>query len=157
MVLQHNENVGWYIAALEEFYANIRNWVEDTQISVHETIHEISEEAIGEYKAPGLRLMNEFDRPIATIAPVGTQIVGASGRADFIGPMDRENIFFFKEGGPSVTVGIQMPGESKSRVSPLYRGITTAGWYWTDDRRRAKAHPLDETLVPGSYLPGKRL
>ena len=146
MVLQHSENVGWYIAALKELYAHIRNWLEDTPITVQETINDISEENIGTYKAPGLRLMNELDRPIVTIAPVGTQIVGASGRADFIGPMDRENIFFFKQGGPSMTVGVQAPGENKTRVSPLYRGITTTGWYWIDDRRRAEAHPLNETL-----------
>lgn len=146
MAPQHSENVGWYIAALEELYAQIRNWVEDTPVTIQETINEISEETIGKYEAPGLRLMNELDRPIATIAPVGTRIVGASGRADFIGPMDRENLYFFKAGGPLMPAGVQPPGGNKARVSPLYRGIKTTGWYWIDDRRRAEAHPLNETL-----------
>ncbi len=141
-----SKEVEQYIRAIDHLYADIRQWIEGTSITPRETTIVISEEQKGEYRAPALQLMDEEDHLIVRIHPVGTNIIGASGRVDFIGGIGKENIVLLRGNEPSMSVTIGRNGSKETRFSPIYRGVTEEGWYWIEDKIRAKANFLDQAV-----------
>ncbi len=146
MAQQSSHEIRQYLAALDRLYSDIRKWIGETSIMLIETPIEITEEQIEKYDAPGMRLLDEDGRSIAAVQPVGTKIIGADGRVDFIGDIGRESVVWL-QGIETPSAGRETEGEeSWILFSSIYKGVTTAGWYWIEDSRRSKANLLDRDV-----------
>jgi hypothetical protein len=146
MAQQYSMEIERYLEALKDMYSDVRNWIEGASISARETALEISEERRGKYCAPSLRLVDAEGGFVATIEPIGTRIIGASGRVDFIGNTGKESVVLLEENGPSMTTTIGAGESEKTRVSPIYKGVSKAGWYWIEDRIRSEARLFDKKI-----------
>jgi hypothetical protein len=146
MAQQYSMEIERYLTALKGMYSDVRNWIEGASISVQETTLEIAEEHRGKYDAPSLRLIDAAGGSIVILQPIGTRIIGASGRVDFIGNTGKESVVLLDEGGPSMIMTIGVGDDRGARVSPVYKGVTKAGWYWIEDKIRAEAHLLDKKV-----------
>ena len=59
---------------------SVRKSIEKNSLSLHRTSHQLTEEKIGTYDAPGLEI--ETKGQVVVLEPVGTIVVGARGRVD---------------------------------------------------------------------------
>ncbi len=115
-------------------------------ITLQETKVDITEEQIEKFRAPGLRLLDEDGRTIVAVQPVGTKIIGADGRVDFIGDIGRESVIWLREAGASAISRGTRGEESGILFASIYRGVTKGGWYWIEDRMRSRANFLDRNV-----------
>ncbi len=132
-----------YLEQTESLYASIEEWLAPTGVQTSREEVEMLEEDFGAYTAPAMTIKNGGGRAIARMTPVGASIIGGDGRVDLVGDLDRQIFIFVKEGGPALA-GAEEEGERKS--FRLYRGADKEGWYWIEDSRRGKAHPVEREL-----------
>jgi hypothetical protein len=136
-----------FLAKVENLFAEIKQWIADTDLVASLIEIEISEEVFGVYKSSKLLLQNKKGQDVAEIIPIGASILGANGRVDIKGLYDSIIIVDLNKGGPSITT-TQYDSEEKpvsSKTTNFYRGINEAGWYWIENRHN-KGHPLDAAL-----------
>lgn len=78
--------------ALKALFQQINTWLADAKkeklVNVKEGEIQITEKALGTYKAPYMTLnfTSKFDKKIVEIRPVGSMIIGADGRVDMVSP-----------------------------------------------------------------------
>jgi hypothetical protein len=78
--------------------------------------------------------------------PVGAWVIGARGRADLIGKLDKVILVSLEEGGSAKTNTITCGDRKETSINKFYKGIEEAGWYWIEDRRRGRAHKIDKEV-----------
>jgi hypothetical protein len=136
-----------YISKLEALYSDVVEWIKDTDLHVSCGQIEIREEIPGSYDAPTLEITNVQGKKVADLLPVGAWIIGAEGRVDLVGLLDRNNLVYLREGGPHIkTIESAGPGEAEEWSKPLFRGVSRPGWYWIEDRRLGRARPVTKQL-----------
>ncbi|MEW6245577.1 MAG: hypothetical protein AB1555_02580 [Nitrospirota bacterium] len=73
-----------YLDAVDAFFEQVRSWLAEAQreklVKVHEDKIKITEEALGAYTAPCLRLTAAGKT--VKLRPIGSTIIGADGRVD---------------------------------------------------------------------------
>ncbi len=146
MAQQYCAEIERYLKALHKMYSDVRTWIECSSIRAKETSLEISEVHRGKYYAPSLQLIDGNGESIVIIKPIGTRILGANGRVDFIGDTGKESVVLLEEKGPSIVTTIGADDNKETQASPLFKGISKAGWYWIEDKIRAEAHLLDKKI-----------
>lgn len=127
-----------YKSKLATLFTDIRKWVSDFGLEILQEEIRIEEEAIGEYFVDKL-IIKLDNKPIAEIVPVGAWILGANGRVDIIGNVDRIILVDLNEGGPKATITISDGSTKQLNSKPFYKGIDEAGWYWID-RSTSRGH-----------------
>lgn len=132
-----------YLTAIRELHDQIREWVKDTDLIERESIMRLSEEERGTFDAPCLSLGRPSGSTLITIEPIGSLIIGALGRVDFVGDVGSEVVLLLQEGGGALTRELGFGGSKSARTSPLFRGVYRDGWYWLPDQRRDEARFLD--------------
>ena len=133
-----------FLKQLRTLYADVRTWLPH-ELRIREDTKNLHEEAFGQYEAPALRITQADGSAIATLEPVGASIIGAKARVDLKGSADVQPILYLLKGGPvfEITVTSTAGGFPDQRVAPVFKGVTTDGWYWVDGKRPRQAHPLD--------------
>lgn len=121
-----------YISRLGELYSAIEKWIKQTDLRASRSTMDLDEEDLGRYEAPTLTIQDATGKTVADLRPVGAQIVGAEGRVDIVGRLDRGNLLY-------VT-----PEKGKSKR--LFKGIEDAGWYWIGETRLGRAYPVTKQL-----------
>ena len=114
-----------FLRKVENLFAEIKQWIADTELVTSLIEIEISEEAFGVYKSSKLLLKNKDGRDVAEIIPIGASILGANGRVDIKGLYDSVIIVDLNKGGPSV-ITTQYDSEAKpvsAKTTYFYRGI----------------------------------
>ncbi len=142
------ERLEQYLDRVAELYKGINSWIKEKGLKTEAGNIQINEEASGQYNAPILKILDSYNQYVAEVRPVGAWIIGAEGRIDLIGKLDKIPIIALDKGGPSIITSMSVDDYVEKPVSrPLYRGlIDTPGWYWVEDKLRGKAHFIDKEL-----------
>jgi len=136
-----------YIGWLKELYQEVKTWIKQKDLVTEERDIEINEEVPGRYAAPELTIYDKHKKQVVELVPVGAWIIGAEGRVDIIGKLDRANLVYLQPGGSHVRNSLYDSNGKTEQVSrPLFKGVDRAGWYWIGESRRARAHPLTKEL-----------
>jgi hypothetical protein len=107
----------------------------------------IHEKAPGKYTVNKLIILDDNDNRIAELVPIGAWIIGASGRVDLIGKLDRVTIVDLEKGGPTLTTSITEGGkQEENKTRYLYKGVDHEGWYWIENTRLGRIYALDQKL-----------
>lgn len=131
-----------FLQRLEELYDSIEAWLPALGFRARRSTITITERAVEPYAAPVLHVSGSGGDELASIRPIGMQVVGAHGRADVVGAYGSRNIVYLSRGGPALT-SLSVDGQPiESHARPLFRGIDSDGWY-TVDQRSLTARPLN--------------
>jgi hypothetical protein len=130
-----------YIARLNALYSDAEKWIEDTDLKASRGQLELREEIPGSYDAPTLSIHDSQGSKVADLLPIGAWIIGAEGRVDLVGILDRNSLVFLGVGGPrrKTRVSVEGSGEAEEWSRPLFRGVDQPGWYWIEDKRLGRA------------------
>ena len=136
-----------YISRLTKLYSSVETWIERTDLKAIRNTVELNEEVPGRYEAPTLKILDAQGKKVAELLPVGAWIIGAEGRVDLVGLLDRNGLVYLREGGPHIQVTeSEGPKDSREWTRPLFKGVEQTGWYWIGEPRRGRAHPLPKEL-----------
>ena len=138
-----------YISRVKKLYSRIEEWLQGKSLSARRGQSEVNEEAPGRYTVPTLTILDEKGKEIAELQPVGAWVIGAEGRVDIVGVLDRDTLVYMETGGPQVSTraSVTTTGQKIGEQSrPLFKGVERAGWYWIEDKRRGRAHLLNGRL-----------
>lgn len=137
-----------FLERVEQLYSRIRDWLSGESISC--VLESVSITESGKaYEAPVLKLNERENRFAAKLIPVGWRVVGAEGRIDLMGNLDRTVFAYLKTGGPIFTTKEKLDDSQSNWTKPrmLFKNIEEEGWYWIEDQRLGKAKPLDKELL----------
>ena len=132
-----------FLNKLESLFANIETWVAAKGLHVLPSEMTLNEEAYGVYRVEKLAILTEDGKRVAEVLPVGASVIGAMGRVDLAGSVDREMLLFLDEGGASITTSTIVGNDKESHAGSLYRGVDEPGWYWIESRKISRARKLD--------------
>jgi len=136
-----------YIARLEGLYSSVDKWIEDMGLTLSRSSIELNEEVAGRYEVPAAAILDAEGRKVAELLPLGAWIIGAEGRVDLVGPLDRASLVYLRRSGPHIDMKeANATGNLKDWSRPLFQGVDRAGWYWIEDRRLGRAHPVTKRL-----------
>lgn len=133
-----------YCARVEELYEAIQQWLPRDVLELGREKTWLNEEGIGEYFADKLILKDKTQGVVATLVPIGALVIGAEGRVDLNGKYDSVPLVWLVEDGPQLSTST---GTAPARTRFFFNAIETDGWYWIEDARRGKAHPVTSELL----------
>lgn len=140
------DKVTEYLERLAALHHDIREWLND-DVEIGEESETIREEGIDPYQAKALTIKNRSGKRLATLTPIGTNIIGAEGQVRLVGPYDTRIITYFVDAGPAIEVERRENGELTSRyLSPLFSGLGEQGWYVIVEPRTGATKHLDMSL-----------
>ena len=132
-----------FVSRVHQLISMIEKWVLYTGLFTRVSSTTVEETIPGNYTIEMLEINDKEGKLIAKVMPVGAYVIGAEGRVDIKGYLGKESVVFLKHGGPAI---ISKVNGEVDRVSSLYEGITTEGWYWIEDKRMRRAYLLDEKI-----------
>ena len=135
-----------FVDSVNSLFNEIETWIASTKLKGSRHEIEISEEASGKYKVVKLILVDEGGKKVAELTPVGTFIIGGSGRIDLNGSIDKAIIVSLEVGDPSMATSVTVGGQTETGTNSFYQGIDKQGWYWIEDKRRGKANFFTKEL-----------
>lgn len=122
----------------------LRSYLDSGQITVERRPVQLREELLGTYDAEELAVSIGNDEVVAR--PIGTLLIGSSGRVDLSGPQRTRRIVLLEKGGPVVKITVAGAGATNdtSTQSPMRGDIDHRGWYLVTQPPAATATALDE-------------
>ena len=136
-----------YITRLDELYSRVGMWIENTDLKVSRSVFELNEEVPGHYEAPTLTILDVSGKKLAELQPVGAWIIGAEGRVDLVGLLDRNSLIYLTTGGPQITTRARASaGNPEESSQPLFKGVEQPNWYWIGESRLGRVHPVTQEL-----------
>ena len=147
-VSDRKETLAGWLRELDGLYSAmegyLRSYTESGQIRIERRPVQLTEEYLGTYDAEALAMSIGNDEVIAQ--PVGTLLIGSSGRVDLSGPRKTLRIVLLEEGGPAMKITISgdgAPAETSSQS--LVRGeVDHRGWYFATQPPAATVTAFDE-------------
>lgn len=127
-------------------YDRVEEWLNGTSLKPRRVEHSVREELYGRYNIPQLELESADGADVASLVPMGAEVIAAEGRVELVGTRDRQPLLYFAAGGPQINVtvgGGKQPVHVSHRV---FRDVTSEGWYWLEDVRLGRARLLDGAL-----------
>ena len=142
--LNCEERLASWRRELDSLYAAMEGYLKGyTGIRTERRPVQLTEQYLGSYEVPALAILIGREEVIAE--PVGTLLIGSSGRVDLSGPRRILRIVLLEKSGPveKVTIsGTDIQEETVTR-SPLRREIDHRGWYLMTPPPAATATPLN--------------
>ena len=122
----------------------LQSYTESGQIRIERRPVQLTEEYLGTYDAEALAMSIGSDEVIAQ--PVGTVLIGSSGRVDLSGPRKTLRIVLLEKGGPAMKITISgTAGPTETSSQPLVRGeVDRRGWYFATQPPAATVTVFDE-------------
>lgn len=142
---QHNEPTV-FLNILELLFSDIEKWVAENGLRVTRSEVTLNEELYGLYSVEKLYVLMSNGKKIAEVLPVGASVIGAMGRVDLVGLLDRETLVFLDKGGPSLSISHAADTHKESHSRSLYRGVDEPGWYWLESRKISRVRKLEKAL-----------
>ncbi|MGA2027016.1 MAG: hypothetical protein ABSH17_08110 [Syntrophobacteraceae bacterium] len=144
--MNRSDRIKEYLERLRNLYDSVLPWCQKQGLNVTQEEAKLVEENLGAYTAPAL-IITASGSIIANLKPIGTNIIGASGRVDIIGSLDKDSLVYLEVGGPSIKTSVSTGGKVIEQSSkPFFKGVTREGWYWIEERRLGRARIFDEQL-----------
>ena len=121
-----------WLQGLEELYARMEDYLKPYtqagEIRIERTPMRLREDHLGTYHAEKLTFRIGREKIVAK--PIGTLLIGASGRVDLSGSRKTLKIVLLAKGGPVLTTKVRHGGIVEESSRPMMRGdIEEAGWY----------------------------
>lgn len=122
----------------------LKRYMDSGQITVARRPVQLEEELLGTYDAEVLAVSIGNDEVIAR--PIGTLLIGSSGRVDLTGPRNTLRIVLLEKGGPALKITVSGAGGTSdtSTQSPIRGDIDHRGWYFVTQPPAVTAIPLNE-------------
>ena len=122
----------------------LKSYVDSGEIEIERRPVQITEDYLGTYEAEALALSIGNDEVVAQ--PVGTLLIGSSGRVDLSGPRKTLRIVLLEKGGPALRIRISGSDGlvEPSTRSPLHGEVDRRGWYFVTTPPAATATALDK-------------
>ncbi len=127
-----NEN---FLTALKNLYEQIENFNKNLGLNTKYIDIDIYEEAVGQYKAKALHTY-DGENFLFEIKPIGAYIIGAEGRADFIGTLDKKVLIYLEKQHYLVIKTGERNKEVSSSNTKLYEGFESPGWYISLEKKK---------------------
>ena len=150
------ERLAAWLGELDALYrameGYLKSYADSGHIKVERRSVQLTEESLGTYDAEELAVSIGTDEVIAR--PVGTILIGSSGRVDLSGPHGSLRIVLLEKGGPamkSTVSGTSGPSET-STISLLRGEVDHRGWYFVTKPPAATATALDEDSFPAAIM-----
>ena len=135
---ESGEDIDWarrradWLQELEELYARMEGHLEPYtqagEIQIERTPIQLREDYLGTYDADKLTFRIGREKVVAK--PIGTLLIGASGRVDLSGPRKTLRIVLLAKGGPVLTTTIEHGGITEKSSRSMMRGeVDEPGWY----------------------------
>ena len=135
---ESEEDIDWakrcadWLEELEELYARMEGFLKPyTQggaIQIERTPIQLREDHLGNYEADKLTFKIGPDKIVAK--PIGTLLIGATGRVDLSGPRKTLKIVLLAKGGPALATKTRHGGFAEESSRSMVRGdVEEAGWY----------------------------
>ncbi|NQS97927.1 MAG: hypothetical protein HQ591_05695 [candidate division Zixibacteria bacterium] len=136
-----------FLDRVNELLSRMKKWLSKNNYSFQDAETNITEKN-KRYFAPAIDLTIPEKNYKVKIIPIGCFIIGAEGRVDIVGSLDRAILVFLRKGGPAVTIQEQNRNVSMTPGQPrlFFKNINEDGWYWIEDKRLGRAKPIDEEL-----------
>jgi hypothetical protein len=139
------DRISQYIERLQNLYDDIRLWSRGQGLDITREEERLLEQDLGTYSAPALKITCS-GKFVASVKPIGANVIGASGRVDIIGRLDKDSLVYLQT-GPHLTINTSTDGEIIERSSkPFFKGVTDDGWYRIEEKRLGRARLLDQEL-----------
>lgn len=122
-----------WLHELEELYVRMEDhllpYTQAGGIRIERTRVQLREDYLGTYDAD--KLTFKIGREKIVAKPVGTLLIGASGRVDLSGPRKTLKIVLLSKGGPVLTTRIEHGRVSEESSRPMVRRgeVDEPGWY----------------------------
>ena len=121
-----------WLQELEELYARMEGHLEPYtqagEIRIERTPMQLREDHLGTYDAE--KLTFKIGREKVVAKPIGTLLIGASGRVDLSGSRKTLKIVLLAKGGPVLTTKVRHGGVTEESSRSMVRGdVEEAGWY----------------------------
>ncbi len=135
--------VDW-LRELEELYArmegNLKPYTQAGEIQIERAPIRLQEDHLGTYDAE--KLTFKIGREKIVAKPIGTLLIGASGRVDLSGSRKTLKIVLLAKGGPVLTTESRHGGVTEESSRSMMRGeVEEAGWY-------IETPPPESVVVP---------
>ena len=133
-VLNREETLVGWLRELDALYSAmegyLQSYTKSGQITIERRSVELTEDYLGTYEAEALAMSIGNDEIIAQ--PVGTMLIGSSGRVDLTGPRKTLRIVLLEKGGPAMKITISGDdGPIETSGHSLVRGeVDHRGWYF---------------------------
>ena len=146
--LNCEETLATWRRELEALYDSmqgyLKSYVDSGEIKIERCPVQVTEECLGTYDSEALAISIGNDEVVAQ--PVGTLLIGSSGRVDMSGPRKTLRIVLLEKDGLASRINISgsdWPVETSIR-SPLRGEVDRRGWYFVTQPPAATATPLGE-------------
>ena len=152
----NKETLANWLGELDALYGTmegyLRSYTESGQIKIERRPVQLTEEYLGTYNAEALVMSIGNDEIIAQ--PVGTLLIGSSGRVDLTGPRKTLRIVLLEKGGPAMKIAISgTDGQPDTSSRPLIRGeVDHRGWYFATRPPAATVTAFDEDSFRDSIM-----
>jgi hypothetical protein len=134
-----------YQDAVRELLNQVREWLVETPYRCDEIEIDFEEPRPGAYKIPFLTIHDVDDKIVVELAPAGAWIVAADGKVDVCGQLEHEVLVYWNKARWEDR--IPEPGADISwGKKQLFTREDETGWYWIQDRTRAKPRSLNKEI-----------
>ena len=121
-----------WLRELEDLYArmegHLKPYMQAGEIQIERTPIQLREDHLGTYDAEKLTFRIGREKIVAK--PIGTLLIGASGRVDLSGSRRTLKIVLLAKGGPVLTTKVEAGGVTEESSHSMVRGeVAEAGWY----------------------------
>ena len=121
-----------WLQELEELYArmegHLKPYTQAGEIQIERAPVQLREDHLGTYDAE--KLTFKIGRENIVAKPIGTLLIGASGRVDLSGSRKTLKIVLLTKGGPVLTTKFRHGGVTEESSRSMVRGdVEEAGWY----------------------------
>ena len=121
-----------WLQELEDLFArmegHLKPYTRAGEIQIERTPIQLREDHLGTYDAK--KLTFKIGREKIVAKPIGTLLIGASGRVDLSGSRKTIKIVLLARGGPVLTTKVKAGGVTEESSRSMVRGdVDEAGWY----------------------------
>ena len=153
--LNPKERLASWRRELDSLYQKMERYLKDYISSGLRTKRrpvQLTEDDLGSYEAQALAILIGRDEVIAE--PVGTLLIGSSGRVDLSGPRRILRIVLLEKSDPVVNVKISGADSREETVthSPLRGEIDRRGWYFVTPPPAATATLLNADSLQDAIM-----
>ncbi len=141
--IQTTEKQQLYQKRVDQFFAQIKNWLSD-DFEIILTENELIEDETGKYQIPSLSIVKKEpskpNKKIVDLFPKGTSVLMGEGFIEVHGVYGEESFIYMLKDGWVIQ-------DRLGKIRPMYKDVKTDGWYWLESYHRNKASLVEQDVL----------
>jgi hypothetical protein len=141
--IQMKQKQQLYLKRIDQFFAQIKNWLSD-DFEIILTENYLIEDEAGKYQTPSLSIVKkEASKPnkkVVDLFPKGTSVLMGEGFIEVHGVYGEESFIYMLKDGWVIQ-------DRFGKIRPMYKEVKTDGWYWLESYHRNKASLVDKDVL----------